>query len=356
MKTTLWSIDMGIFSRSRKPLVYLCGLLAIALNPLALAQQQAKAQWYADLNTGYEAFATSSEALQERARVYCQASDKQKIATIRDAWLNAFLDWQRVRFVDFGPIEQDNIAWQLQFWPDSKNLIARKTDHWLQGEQSIDAASIADDSVAAKGFPALEYVLFDPLVVKAGHALPETRACDFLQTVSAQIHTNASRLQVDWISFEQHFLSRPEYAQTTVLAAMHSLEILRDKRLAAPMGLGGTTRRNPYIADAWRSGESLSTMHATLAGLQRYFLPGLVILLEERKLTPLADQFRKQLSTVLARLDSMPAALTPLLESDDGYRQLQLLYIDIDRLTTLLNGTIASELGIIKGFNSSDGD
>ncbi|GGD02699.1 imelysin family protein [Halopseudomonas salina] len=347
---------MRLFHRSRKLLVYLCGLFAISLSQLAIAQQHAKPQWHADLNTGYEAFVISSEALQERARAYCQAPDNHQVTTIRDAWLSAFLDWQRIRFVDFGPIEQDNIAWQLQFWPDSKNLIARKTDQWLQGEQLIDAASIASDSVAAKGFPALEYVLFDPRVVNAGHALPAKRACDFLQTVSAQIHTNAMRLQAGWTSFELHFLSRPEYVHTTVLAAMHSLEILRDKRLAAPMGLGSTTRRNPYIADAWRSGESLATMHATLAGLQTYFLPGLVILLEERKLTPLAEQFRKQLSATLARLENMPAALTPLLESDDGYRQLQLLYIDVDRLTTLLNGSIASELGIIKGFNSSDGD
>tara|TARA_R110001606_G_scaffold399262_1_gene582914 strand:- start:55739 stop:56806 length:1068 start_codon:yes stop_codon:yes gene_type:complete len=355
MITFTWSTDMPLLHRPQRPLVYLCGLIAIALSPLVLATP-AKVQWHADLATGYAAFANSSEMLQQRARTYCQAPGEHNVETVRDAWLNAFLDWQQVRFVDFGPIEQDNIAWQLQFWPDSKNLIARKTDNWLMGAQPIDAPSIAADSVAAKGFPALEYLLFDPLVVKAGNALPGPRACDFLQGVSAQIHINANRLQRDWTSFESHFMSQTEYAHTTVSAAMHSLEILRNKRLAAPMGLGGKTRRNPYIADAWRSGESLATMEATLGGLKAYFLPGLVSLLDERQLSPLGDQFSENLNAALQRLDSMPSGLMPLLADDDGYRQLQLLYIDIDRLTTLLNGTIASELGIIKGFNSSDGD
>lgn len=338
-----------------RPMAYFCGLLIAALSPLALARP-AQTQWHTDLARGYQELAASSESLQQSARAYCEAPSKYDVAAVRDAWRAAFLDWQKVRFVDFGPIEQDNIAWQLQFWPDSKNLIARKTDNWLNGDQTIDAAAIAGGSVAAKGFPALEYLLFDPRVVDSKHALPTPRTCDLLQAVSAQIWTNAVRLERDWASFEAHYLSRPEYAHTTVSAAMHALEILRDKRLAAPMGLGGKARRNPYVADAWRSGESLRAVQATLEGLQTYFIPGFTKLMDERGLSPLADQFASRLGDARERLGNMPAAMTPLLKNDEGYRTLQLLYIDADRLAALLNGPIANELGIIKGFNSSDGD
>jgi predicted lipoprotein len=47
--------------------------------------------------------------------------------------------------------------------------------------------------------------------------------------------------------------------------------------------------------------------------------------------------------------------MTPLLKSDQGYRSLQLLQLDVERLATQLSG-IAAELGIVRGFNSSDGD
>lgn len=346
---------MSLSTRSRRLRNYGCTLLLSILAPLAIAEP-AKEQWHADLADGYQALVDRTGTLQQQARNYCQAPQKHALDSVANAWRDAFLAWQRVRFVDFGPIEQDNIAWQLQFWPDSKNLVARKTDNWLRGNQPIDAAGLAADSVAVKGFPALEYLLFDPQVIASKQALPEERACALLQMISAQIHANATQLHSDWSGFKTHFLARPEYAHTTVSAAMHALEIMRDKRLAAPMGLGGKHRRNPYIADAWRSGQSLETMAATLSGLQTYFLPGFLAVMQERQLSPLGEQFVHRLNEALVRLEAMPDALQPLLKTDEGYRSLQLVYIDLDRLASLLNGTIASELGIIQGFNSSDGD
>ena len=341
--------------RSTRPITALFGL-ALALSTTAAFGQPATALWHSDLAGGYQALVERSDALQQRAQSYCAAPKEHSLETVSEAWEEAFMAWQRVRFVDFGPIEQDHIAWQLQFWPDSKNLVARKTDNWLKGDQPINAAALAADSVAAKGFPALEYLLFDPRVRDGKQALPHARTCELVEAISAQIHDNATRLHSDWSRFGSHYQSRTEYEHTTVSAAMHTLEILPDKRLAAPMGLGGKGRRNPYIADAWRSGESLEAIEATLRGLQTYFLPGFLQLMQARQMTPLGEQFGLRLNEALVRLDSMPAAMAPLLKTDEGYRSLQLLYIDLDRLATLLNGTIASELGIIKGFNASDGD
>lgn len=351
---------------SANHLVTLCGMLMMAtLSHMTYAQDQtdavSKLKWHADIATGYAELVSDSGALQQQANRFCPAGDNGNAGgaddvDLQQAWLQAFQAWQRVRFVDFGPIEKDNMAWQMQFWPDSKNLIARKTDIWLKGEQSINGVSIAADGVAVKGFPALEYILFDPRVTESKRALPADRSCMLLQAISSHLHSNAVSLQTDWVHFEQHFLSRPEYAQTTVKAAMHALDIIQQKRLAAPMGLDDNGRRNPYIADAWRSESSLAAIKATLTGLQLYFLPAFAELMQEHELEPLAAQFRAQLSATVERLDGMPAAMAPLLETDEGYRSLQLLYIDVDRLATLLNGTIANELGIIRGFNSSDGD
>ncbi len=307
---------------SASPLATFCGLLVMAtLSPMAHAQDQtheaAKVQWHADIAAGYAELVNSSSALQQQAKTFCQAGDNgNDSAALQHAWLKAFQAWQTVRFVDFGPIEKDNMAWQMQFWPDSKNLIARKTDIWLNGEQAIDVKSIAADGVATKGFPALEYVLFDLRVTEGSKALPIDRSCALLQTVSTHIHNNAVSLQTDWVRFEPHFLSRSDYAQTTVKAAMHSLEILQQKRLGAPMGLGGKGRRNPYITDAWRSESSLTAIKATLSGLRTYFLPGFSELMQERELEPLAKQFQTRLDATLERLDGMPAAMAPLLETD----------------------------------------
>ncbi|BBI48984.1 hypothetical protein HORIV_14050 [Vreelandella olivaria] len=70
-------------------------------------------------------------------------------------WLNAYQAWQAVRFIQFGPVEQNSRGWQLQFWPDRKNLVGRKVGTWLKATEAPDAEDIAGDSVAIQGFPPL---------------------------------------------------------------------------------------------------------------------------------------------------------------------------------------------------------
>lgn len=325
-------------------------LLLLCTGGTAVLADTPREQWHAQLTESYAALAASTSTLHDRAKQQCLPTEPTSVATLQGDWLTAFLAWQQVRFIDFGPIEQNSMAWQFQFWPDSKNLVARQVDGWLKDQRPISTQAIAAESVAVKGFPAMEYLLFDE------KALASPRACELLQAISAQVSLNATSLAEQWAAFKPHYLAESVYDVTTISAATHALEILRDARLAAPMGLQGKKRRNPYLADAWRSGQSLTAMKASLEGLQRDFLPGFATLMHAQEHDELLQQFEQALAASLARLQPLPADMTASLDNDQGYRDLQLLFVDIDRLTTLLDGPIASELGIIKGFNSSDGD
>jgi len=44
------------------------------------------------------------------------------------------------------------------------------------------------------------------------------------------------------------------------------------------------------------------------------------------------------------------------MDSDDRNRVLQGLYVDVSQLSTLINDEAAVALGVVRGFNSSDGD
>ncbi|MEZ2746598.1 imelysin family protein [Halopseudomonas bauzanensis] len=329
-------------------------LLAASFCSTAWAQTPREA-WHDALADGYATLATSTADLDQAVTSYCATPSAERRQALETAWAQAFDSWQAVRFVDFGPIEQDNLAWQFQFWPDAKNTVARKVNLWLGSEQSIGVEQLKADSVAVKGFPALEYLLFDPLASKA-QPLPEERACELVTAISSLLQYNATQLQEQWQAFRPHYLGTEQFQNTTVLAAMHGLDILRNKRLAAPMGLEGKPRRNPYISDAWRSEHSLAGIRASLVGLQQYFLPGLRQLLSSEEGAELVERLDQQLTATVARLERQSADMQTLLADDDGYRNLQLIFIEVDKLNQLLSGNIASELGIIRGFNSSDGD
>lgn len=342
--------------RSTFRLGSLClGLVGYLSSPAVFADG-ALQQWHADIEQGYQALAASSADLGRTAQDYCEAPQPESKATLETSWRAAFMDWQRVRFIDFGPIEQNSLAWQLQFWPDPKNLVGKKARTWLTGDRAPDREAIKTDSVAVQGFPALEYLLFDEQPSKLGKALPHPKACTLAVAIAQHVAGNAQQVSQDWNSFGQRFVDEPRYAQDTVLAAMHALEQMKVRRLAAPMGADGKSRRNPYLADAWRSGQSLGTIQASLEGLQALFLPGLKARLEGERQAALYDQFARQLDSTLERLASMPTSLESLLADEAAYRQLQLLLISVERLNTILSEQIAPELGVVKGFNSSDGD
>ena len=313
-------------------------------------------QWHSDILTGYQSLATQSQTLAKQAEAYCQAPSPEAFEQAKQAWLEAFLAWQKVRFVDFGPVEQDNRAWQFQFWPDPKNLVARKASYLLKDDAPITPEKISESGVAVQGFPMAEYLLYDQAFNNSERALPADHTCKLLAAVTRHIADNGETLAHDWKAFQNNYIGSDQYTDTTIRAAMAGLEILEERRLATPMGLRGNGKRSVYSADAWRSEASLIAADASVQGLNQHFLPAFSKLLKDRGQASLAENIDQQFNEVLANFPELDRPMAPLLADDKAFRSLQNLYIDVTQLTALVNDRAAVELGVVRGFNSSDGD
>lgn len=340
---------------SVRPLAIHFLAVSLAAGSLASRADESRQRWQQDIAGGYRQLVDASTSLAEAATSYCAAPDNNRLSQVQHAWQAAFWSWQRVRFVDFGPIEHNSLAWQFQFWPDAKNLVARKVNHWLSQEGDLNSHSIAAASVAIQGFPALEYLLWDPRFQQTGQALPAERSCVLLTAISQHIVDNTDALASQWQAMAPFYESNERYTTATVQAAMTAIEVIRDRRLGAPMGLRGNDRRNPYQADAWRSETSLAAVRASLEGLQTLFLPGMNLELSMAGTPELQAKLTARFSETLANFDQLPDGMTALL-AGEGYGKLQALYIDVELLEQLLTDDIATTLGIVRGFNASDGD
>jgi predicted lipoprotein len=333
-------------------------ILAVT-SPLAWAidaNTEARQQWHEGIATGYQSLTTETGELAESARDYCENPTQGSREHLEAAWLEAFLAWQRVRFVDFGPVENNNLSWQFQFWPDPKNLIARKAAYLIGNDEPITPQVINQSGVAVQGFPMIEYLLFDQQLNAGDNSIPAARTCELLTNVALHVKSNSDELMAGWQAFRPHYLETAQYFDTTIRAGMATLEILEERRLGQPMGLRGNGKRNPYITDAWRSGSTLMTVEATVDGLNRYFLPGLELSLKAKEASDLADRIRKQFSEVQQNFPGAHLPMATALKEEEQFRVLQSLYVDISQLTTLVNDQGAVELGVVRGFNSSDGD
>jgi len=121
---------------------------AFAFNAQAADSGQVDAQarklWYQNIETGYQHLNNRALGFAKRAEQWCADPASESRADVEQAWQQAFMAWQAVRFVDFGPVEAENRAWQFQFWPDPKNLIARKARHLLSADQAPAPSTIED--------------------------------------------------------------------------------------------------------------------------------------------------------------------------------------------------------------------
>lgn len=321
---------------------------------LTAQADEPRERWHQDIAIGYGRLASESADLADTAQRYCEAPDQGLRRQLEERWQAAFLAWQRIRFVEFGPIEQDSLAWQFQFWPDPKNLVARKVDYWINDDNELNEETLIAAGVAAQGYPAVEYLLWDSRFLLSEQALPTLRSCQFLVALTSHIRTNTETLHTNWQTFRDHYQTRDSYTATTIRSAMNAVEVMQDRRLGAPMGLRGSDRRNPYQADAWRSETSLATIRASIEGLRDHFLPGLALELADHP--ELNAGLAAQVTEVLGDLANLPDGMAPLLADDEGFGKLQSLYIDVVQLEQTLNDDIAAALGIARGFNSSDGD
>lgn len=317
---------------------------------------RARDLWHQGIAAGYQQLAEQALTLDTRANAYCDSPSASSRQALEQAWLDGFLAWQQVRFVDFGPVEKDNRTWQFQFWPDAKNLVGRKAGYLLGSDAPLDRDTLSGHGVAAQGFPMVEYLLFDEGLSKGEKALPGARACALLTGVTGHISVTASHLSEEWQAFHEAYTGNDLYTDTSIRSAMNALEVLEDRRLAAPMGLRGNGSRSPYRAEAWRSGRSLAAVRASVAGLQKYFLPAFTGLMEARGQFPLAAEINAQTEEILEHFPALDVPMAGLLSDDQKFRTLQGLYVDVSQLVAQVNDQAAVALGVIRGFNSSDGD
>ena len=300
-----------------------------------------------------DALAEATEALSATAAEHCEASDP----VLRDAFGAAFDAWLGVAHLTFGPAEDGDRYFALSFWPDTRGLTPRTLSSLIEAADPVaeDAATYADVSVAARGFYALEMLLYDDAVSAAGEA---AYRCDLIRAVAGDIDATATGLADAWrddfaglmtgAGDNDRFRTPDEAVQTLYGALDHGLEFTADVRLGRPLGTWDDPR--PDRAEAWRSARSLRHVALSLEALRD---------LAAR----LASDDPKAAAAVDARfaaaLDRAAGIDDPAFAgvADPGGRfEVELLQQAVRAARDTVRADLGPALGVAAGFNALDGD
>ncbi|SDR74525.1 imelysin family protein [Pseudomonas oryzae] len=310
----------------------------------------------------YTRWTDSDRQLADSARAFC--AGEQDLAAARQAYLAAHTAWAAVQPLAVGPLSEGNLAWQVQFWPDKKNLVARQVNTLLTSKPQLKQADLEQASVVVQGLTAYEYLLFDQGIDLADLE-QKRRYCPLLLAIGSHQQALAAKVLAAWLgeqglaaqlkSFPNSRYTEGREAVAEVLRVQVSALDGLKKKLGTPLSRGSKAQPQPYQAEAWRSGASLALIDASLASAEALWRDGVRALLGKEQ-ADLATRIDAAFHETRQRIAALGQPLTVLLADEAGRASLDQLYDSLDTLHRLHEAELAKALGIQLGFNAHDGD
>ncbi len=352
---------------TRSPLgLALLSLTLTACSPADPQQQVSRALTDGVVLPIYSAWHEADRQLASSGQAFC--TNQQSLAQARQAFASAQSAWAAVQPVLLGPLAEGNRAWQVQFWPDKKNLVARQVEALVSKKPALTPADLDTSSVVVQGLSAYEYLLFDS-AIDLNNAEQKARYCPLLVAIGQHQQTLAADVLASWQSEDgmaaqlkdfpnARFAEAPEAVAELLRTHVSALDGLK-KKLGTPMGRQSNGQPQPYQADAWRSNASLTNLAASLASAERVWLgaeqDGIQALLGSDQ-DALKQRINAAYSDTRQRLAATQRPLAELLGDEAGRAELSALYDSLSTLHRLHEAELAKTLGIQLGFNAHDGD
>jgi predicted lipoprotein len=351
----------------RSPLTLaLLGLALSACTPTDPQQQISTALTDGVLLPAYSTWVEADRQLAASGQAFC--AGEQTVAEARQAFVTAQSAWSALQPLLIGPLAEGNRAWQVQFWPDKKNLVARQVEGLIKSKPQLSPADLDKSSVVVQGLTAYEYVLFDP-AIDLGETAQKTRYCPLIMAIGQHQQALASDILSQWQAADgmaaqlknfpnARFADAPEAVAELLRTQVNALDGLK-KKLGTPLGRQTKGTPQPYQAEAWRSNASLANLAASLASAERIWLgaeqDGIQSLLTQEQ-SELGQRIDAAYTDTRQRLAALQRPLSELLGDDNGRAELNALYDSLGTLHRLHEAELAKSLGIQLGFNSHDGD
>jgi predicted lipoprotein len=301
---------------------------------------------------------TENKTFAELAKKYCIDSSVN-LDQLQSQWHKTRQSWHHVQALPLGTLNEQSQSWQVQFWPDKKNLVEFQFVRLLQTNNT--ALDIEKVSTVLRGLGASEYLLFDTKL--SGDAEPTRQThCMLLLPNTAFQEQLSGKIARQWQEHSQSFIKFPNqsYANTNDALAeilrseIAAIELLKSKLKAPPPE--NNTATQPYQAEFWRSSSSIDSIRQGIAAHKNIWQnEGWELLITEKN-SSLANEINSIYQEIHAQLEDLKKPLPELLNDKTSISQLQELKNQIASLENAYGNGIAKTLGVQIGFNANDGD
>ncbi|WP_217475013.1 imelysin family protein [Stutzerimonas stutzeri] len=342
------------------------GLLLSACAPSDPFAETSKTLVDEVLHPTYTQWAETNRRMAASSIAFCAGNEE--LSDAREAFLQAQFAWAGLQPMLIGPMGEGNRAWQVQFWPDKKNLVGRQVTALLKNKPELTQADLENGSVVLQGLSAYEYVLYDK-AVDLNDSQTKARYCRLLEAVGEHQQKLTADILQQWEGKDGMVAQLSEFPNERYADSQEAIaDLLRvqvtaldglKKKLGAPLGRQSKGIPQPFQAEAWRSDATLGSIDAALAGAQRLWQGnddnGLKQLVPAQQ-AELVKRIDVAYATTRKQIADIMVPFSELITDEAGRARLDELYQQIDALHRLHQSDLARALGVQIGFNAHDGD
>lgn len=331
---------------------------APALNPIPVIQN-----W---LLPRYDALVAATAAQKDAWTQFCASPKTEGIPALQAAFIKVANAWSAVEFVTMGPVSLSLRADRFNFFPDRRNAVQRGMAELFAGPDMsrLTPERFARSNAATQGLPAMERLLFEPVIAAALTAPASSSfACAYGEAIALNLATIAKEIRTGWgdtatgalgaiVSGQGDPALFPDVAAVPgmILTDLSgAYQRVTDTRIL-PVLNNGSPR--PTLAEGWRSGRSAQVVKEMITSAD-------ALLQEVAKQMPSRPQW--VVNKAAAAADKAAATFPEDFGHENGPTPAELVSIqaairEFKSAQITVYRPIASYFGISLGFNALDGD
>lgn len=310
------------------------------------------------------------------------ADYQQVIEKLQLNWVDTMSSWQRIQWVQFGPIKEGGREWALQFWPDKRNLVGKKINALIKDGAPIAQEDLIHSGVIAQGLSAMEYLLFDDSIDTLTDPLLAKQICVSSIAIGKSIQATSKSLHDDWIKYynknlknfkdksaDSEIVDEQQAVSVIINNLVVSIDVMTHRKIGTPFALNNDSipddervkKSNAFFLESWRSQQSDNNVKNNVLALQGILLEGgLKKLLKEKSQAETAKTLETEITTLLTMLESTDDQAPYFKQLSENkpkaIKTVATLYSGLRALKKTITVELTKALQIKSGFNANDGD
>lgn len=323
----------------------------------------------------YHALKSEVEQMDSAVASFIAFPDLTNLVSLQNAYKDACLSWQNVSTFEFGTAEQLLLRANVNTFPTDTAQIKSNI-----GSGSYDLASAAN--IDAKGFPAIDYLLFgigadnNAILDKYVSDIDASKRKIYLQDINNEIKANVNNVYNSWIADDGNYINTfINNTGTNVGSSLgllvnqlnYDFEILKNYRIGIPLGKKTLGVALPEKVEAYYARNSVQLAVEHIKAIENIYLGRnkqgndelglddyLTYLKSQYNGGLLSDTIKAQLTAAINKLQNIPDPLSETVINNPSI--VDAAYIELQKQVVLFKTDMPSSLGVLITYQDNDGD